>query len=321
MFSRICIFGAGAVGGHLAAWLARAGLDVSVVARGPHLDAIRRNGLRYRSDAEDFTVPVNATDDPRQLGPQDLVISAVKAHGLSAAVPSLLPLLGPDTPVVFAVNGVPWWYFHGLPSAPTQRLPRLDPDGALWNTLGAHRAIGCVVTSPNEIAEPGVVRNNATTNTFVFGEPDNSASARLAAIAATLGPALPGLSTTTTIRDAVWSKILLNVTTSTLAVLTQRPPITFSHDEPMLAVYRGLLHEGVRVAASLGVTVAADEAARIARMRSVRHPPSMLQDLLAGRPLEIDAQLLAVQDLARLGGVDTPVLDTLLALLVQRVQA
>ena len=310
----------------MAAWLARAGLDVSVVARGPHLDAIRANGLRYMSDAEDFTVRVAASADARDLGPQDLVISAVKAHALPHVVDAMQPLLGPDTPVVFAINGVPWWYFHGQPAEPGQppaseRLSRLDPGARLWHTLGVRRAIGCVVTSPNEVSSPGVIRNNATTNTFVIGEPDNTLSPRLQHIASVLQPALPGLSTTTAIRDVVWSKLMLNITTSTLAALTMRPPITFSHDEPMLAVYRQLLAEGVRVAASRGIAVAADEEARIARMRTVRHPPSMLQDLVAGRPLEIDAQLLAVQDLARQGGVATPVLDTLLALLVQRMQA
>lgn len=324
--TRICVFGAGAVGGHLAAWLARAGLDVSVVARGPHLEAIRANGLRYASDADDFTVRVNASSDARDLGPQDLVISAVKAHGLPHVVDAMQPLLGADTPVIFAINGVPWWYFHGVPveaghPPAGERLARLDPGARLWNTLGVQRAIGCVVTSPNEVSSPGVIRNNATSNTFVIGEPDNTLSPRLQQIASVMNPALPGLSTSTAIRDVVWSKLMLNITTSPLAALTMRPPITFSHDEPMLAVYRQLLAEGVRVAASLGVAVAADEEARIARMRTVRHPPSMLQDLVAGRPLEIDAQLLAVQDLARQGGVDTPVLDTLLALLVQRMQA
>jgi len=324
--TRICVFGAGAVGGHLAAWLARAGLDVSVVARGPHLEAIQANGLRYVSDAEDFTVRVAASSDARDLGPQDLVISAVKAHGLPHVVDAMQPLLGPETPVMFAINGVPWWYFHGLPAEPgrppaSDRLARLDPGARLWHTLGVHRAIGCVVTSPNEVSSPGVISNNATSNTFVIGEPDNTLSPRLQQIASVMKPALPGLATSTAIRDVVWSKLMLNITTSPLATLTMRPPITFSHDEPMLAVYRQLLAEGVRVAASLGITVAADEEARIARMRTVRHPPSMLQDLVAGRPLEIDAQLLAVQDLARQGGVDTPVLDTLLALLVQRMQA
>lgn len=324
--NKICIFGAGAVGGHMAAWLARAGLDVSVVARGPHLAAMRSRGLRFVSDTEDFTVHVRASDDARELGPQDLVISAVKAHALPGVVDAMAPLLGPDTPVVFAINGVPWWYFHGLPEQPgqppaSQRLARLDPGGRLWNQLGVQRAIGCVVTSPNEVPNPGTVRNNATVNTFVFGEPDNTLSPRLQAILATLQRGLPGASATSAIRDVVWSKILLNLTSSTLAALTMRPPIEMSHDEPVLAVYRQLLDEGVAVAAGCGITVAADADARIARMRTVRHPPSMLQDLLAGRPLEIDALLLAVQDLARQGNVPTPVLDILLALLRQRVQA
>jgi 2-dehydropantoate 2-reductase len=221
---------------------------------------------------------------------------------------------------------VPWWYFHGLPDQPGQapastRLPRLDPGARLWNDLGVQRAIGCVVTSPNEVPTPGTVRNNATVNTFVFGEPDNTLSPRLQAIVDTLQRGLPGASASTAIREAVWSKVMLNLTSSTLAALTMRPPIELSHDEALLKVYRQLLDEGVAVAAACGVTVAADAEARITRMRTVRHPPSMLQDLLAGRPLEIDALLLAVQDLARQGDVPTPVLDILLALLRQRVQA
>ncbi|HSI59155.1 MAG TPA: 2-dehydropantoate 2-reductase [Ideonella sp.] len=329
---KICVFGAGAIGGHLAAWMARGGLEVSVVARGAHLAAIQARGLRYFSSSEDFTVPLRASADARELGPQDLVIACVKAHSLPGAVDALQPLLGPETPVVFAINGVPWWYFHGIadqagpvaaasevPAA--QRLPRLDPQGRLWRELGVERAIGCVVTSPNQITEPGVVHNSLVTNSFVFGEPDGSESPRLARIAAALKPALPGFGTSPRIRDLIWAKLSLNVATSPLACLSFSTVADYLGNPEMMALLRRLMHETRLVASSQGVTVTADPEAAITRVSGSRHPPSMLQDLLAGRPLEIDGQLRAVQDLARLGRVETPALDLVLTLLGQRAQA
>lgn len=325
---KICVFGAGAIGGHLAAWMARGGLDVSVVARGAHLAAIQSKGLRYKSAAEDFTVPVRASADARELGPQDLVIACVKAYSLTGVIDHIQPLLKAETPVAFAINGVPWWYFHGFAGGvaasdvpASQRLPRLDPDGRLWNELGVARAIGCVVTSPNQIVEPGVVHNSQVSNNFAFGEPDGSDSERLQRIAEVLKPALPGFTTSTEIRQLIWTKLSINVATSPLACLTLSTLADYKADPEMMVLLRRLMYETRLVASSQGITVTADPEAAIERVGRSRHPPSMLQDLLAGRTLELDGQLRAVQDLARLGRVETPALDTVLALLGQRARA
>jgi 2-dehydropantoate 2-reductase len=316
--NRICIFGAGAVGGHIAARLARAGLDVSVVVRGPALAAIQSRGLRLVTPEEDFTVRLLATDRAESLGPQDLVICTVKAHGLPAAVDGLKPLLGPDTPVVFAINGLPWWYSHGVPGmAP---LTRLDPDGRLWREIGPERALGGVVVSPNEVSAPGVVRNNHAVNAFTLGEPGDAITPRLEAVARALGPALPVTSVTAHIRSAIWNKLLTNLASSPLAALADAAAAEWLPQPRLREVFVRLIDEGAAVARALGVPdIRPDVEHRENRLIASRHPPSFLQDLRAGRPVEIDAQMLAVQDVARQAGVATPVLDSLVALLMWRL--
>lgn len=315
---KICVFGAGAVGGHITACLARAGADVSVVARGRQLEAIRSNGLRLLGPDDDFTVRVRASDDAAELGRHDLVVSAVKAQSLPGCVDAMLPLLGPATPVVFAVNGIPWWYFQGVAGAdPAARLPRLDPDGGLHDRLGVHRAVGCVVLSANEIVEPGVVRRYAH-NEFVIGEPDGTDSARLGQMTQALRPGLPGLRSSARLRTEIWTKLLANMASSPLSCLTDSTGADFLQIAELSSLFERLMAEGRAVALAHGVAVAPDEGAVVRRQRLSRHPPSMLQDLRAGRPIEIDAQLHAVQDLARMKGVATPWLDVVAALLAQR---
>lgn len=318
---RICVFGAGAVGGHMAARLARAGLNVSVVVRGGQLDAIRRNGLRFVSPTEDFTVRVRASADGRELGPQDLVISAVKAHALPGSVESLKGLLAPNTPILFAVNGIPWWYFYrGCEARADPRLARLDPGGRLWTEVGARRAIGCVIRSPNEVTAPGVVRAVHDQNYFEVGEPDETASPRLSAIVAALQPGLPGVVAKTDIRRALWNKLMLNIASSPITALVGAPWADFHENAEMVALFCRIFNEGAEVARAWGVTIDVEADAILAAIGGMRHPPSMLQDLRAGRPLEIDAQQYAVQDLARAAGVHTPALDMLTALLAQRAK-
>lgn len=318
---RICVFGAGAVGGHMAARLARAGAEVCLVARGAHLQAVRERGLRYVGEGEDFTVRLPASDDARTLGAQDLVISTVKAHGLPAAVDAMKPLLGADTPVAFAVNGIPWWYFHGTGVADAAaRLPRLDPQGRLWREIGPERALGCVIVSPNEVVEPGVVRARAASNSFMFGEPAGGLSARLERIVQALRPGLPGAAASPDLRREIWTKLFANLASSPLACLTDAPAAEFLRAPAVRAQFETLVAEAAAVAAAHGVALAPDAQAIMARLTSTTHPPSMLQDLRAGRPIEIDAQLRAVQDLARAKGVATPLLDTLVALLVVRAR-
>jgi 2-dehydropantoate 2-reductase len=320
---RICIFGAGAVGGHMAAKLARAGADVCVVARGPHLEAIRANGLRLITPSEEFAVRLRASADARDLGRQDVVISTLKANSLPGAVDAMLPLLGPDTPVVFAVNGIPWWYFHGMPADGDRTLPRLerlDPEGSLRHRLGVARAVGCVISSPNEVVEPGVVHNKHDNNRFMLGEPDGSISPRLASIEKALRPGLPGVALTQRIREEIWSKLMLNLTTSPLACLTDHAAAGFMQSPDLRILFHHLVAEGRAVAQAWGIPLALDADELAERLSSSQHIPSMLKDLRAGRPIEIDAQLAAPRDLGRHAGVATPWLDVMVALLEQRAR-
>ena len=311
--TKVCVFGAGAVGSHMAAWLARGGLQVSMLARGASLAAINANGLRFESAQASFTVNPRASDDARALGEQDLVIVALKANALPGAAQAMLPLLGPRTAVVFAVNGIPWWY------AP-QELALLDPQRTLERTIGVERAIGCVVLSPNTLTAPGVVYSSAPVNRFLFGEPEGGISQRLRPWLEVLQPLLPGAEGTESIRSAIWSKLLMNVPESLLAMLTMSDAIDFMADPRIAALCDSLLIETAAVACAEGFDVDRDVALRRAQIGSVRHSPSMLQDLRKGRAVESDAQLHAVQALARRSGVATPLLDTLLPLLEQRVR-
>lgn len=318
---RVAIFGAGAVGGHLAARLADAGVDVGVVARGAHLEAIQQDGLRLITHDVTLHVRVRATAAPEELGPQDLVISTLKAHALSAAAPLFAPLLGDDTPVVFAVNGIPWWYGNGPDHSADGLLRRLDPDGALARHIAYRRVLGCVLRSPNQIVSPGVVRNNAPTNRFAIGEPDGGNSARVDAIVALLRRGVPGAYASQSIKTEVWRKLSVNVPSSLLASLTLSTSPDLFADPDTRDIYRRVGEELAKVAAAYGIDTAFDLEAQAVAAGSHRHPPSMLQDLLAGRQLEVDAQVGAVQDLARGKGVTTPTMDLLAALLARRMRA
>ncbi len=319
---KITILGAGAVGGHIAAHLARAGLAVSALARGPHLAAIQTNGLRLTTDAEDFTVRLPASDRAEDFGPQDVIISTVKAHSLTSVVPALTALSGPETVIVYALNGVPWWYFHQHPNPALAERPleRLDPGGVLWRDGGVGRALGCVIQSPNTIVAPGVIHCKWPRSSFVLGDPAGGLTPRLIAIVDALKPGLEGVAATADIRINVWMKVALNVAGSCLGVLTQSNEGDVIADADLLALYKTLLTETGAVAAGLGVTAAPDIPARLKAMTGSTHRASMLQDFEAGRPLEIDAQLNAVQDLARLANVPTPTLDLLLPLLRARAR-
>ena len=318
---KVCVFGAGAVGGHIAARLAQAGVDVSVIARGAHLKAMQTSGLRLIAGTEDFTVPVQASDTPADLGPQDLVISTLKAQALGGVAAQMAPLLHDTTPVVYAVNGVPWWYFHGrVPDAAT-RLPRLDPDGALWRHVGPERVLGCVIRSPNELVEPGVIRSMTATNRFLVGELDGSMSPRLLDAVGVMKPGLPGTEATSDIRADIWNKLLVNLPTSLLSSLTTSTTKELIEDDGVRDLYVRICQETCAIAARHGYPMPLDLDEQFGYVGKNAHRPSMLQDLLAGRPLELDAQLLAMQDLARQAEVPTPTIDITVTLLAQRARS
>lgn len=314
---RIMVVGAGAIGGYLAARLAKAGRDVSIVARGAHLDAIRAQGLTLVTPEERFTVALEASDDPAALPLPDLVLLATKTTAHAELVPRLA--LGPETAVMLVQNGVFWWYGQRFDAAGrTIDTRRLDPKGIIAAGIGYERSLGMVVYSPNEVREPGIVHNNGFRNRFVVGEPDGSMSARLQAIMGQLGDCGFGIEATTDIRREMWKKLMGNLSSAPLCCLTRSRADQIIETAGMAALARAITEEGLAVAAAHGFTdLGVDPVAMTTPGNRPRHKPSMLQDLELGRPMEIDSLLLIVQDFARAAGIPTPTLDTCLALLVQ----
>ena len=318
---KICVYGAGAIGGYVAVQLARSGVETSVVARGPHLAAIRANGLTLKIGGETHTVRVAASDDPATLGPQDYVIVTLKAHQISAAAPQIESLCGTETAILFAVNGVPWWYFYQLAGPyENRRVESVDPGGAIWNTLGPERAIGCVVLPAAEIVAPGVIEHHDG-DRFPLGEPDGSKSARIAGLSQAMIAAGLRAPIRTRIRDDIWVKLWGNVAFNPVSALTGASLKAMCDDPDVRALIRRAMVEAKSVAEALGVTFAIDVDRRIEGAAAVgEHKTSMLQDLERGRPLEIDPMVGAVAELGDLTGIDTPTIDLILGLIRQRAR-
>jgi 2-dehydropantoate 2-reductase len=318
---KICIFGAGAIGGFMGAGLARAGLDVTLIARGAHLAAMKRNGLKILSRGEERVVKPRCTEDPREAGPQDYVIVTLKAHAVSPVVDKLQPLLGPGTAVVTAMNGIPWWYFYNLKGPwENRRLESVDPGGRQWEGIGPERAIGCVLFLACEIVEPGVIKHTPD-DRVVLGEPDGRRSERCAALSEALIAAGFRAPVRRRIRDEIWVKLWGNAVFNPVSALTHATLATIAHDPGTRALCRDIMLEVQAVAEKLGVTFPIDVDARIFGAGEVgEHRTSMLQDLERGRPMEIDAIVTVVQEMARIVGVETPYLDAVLALVRQRAR-
>ncbi|MEX0922996.1 MAG: 2-dehydropantoate 2-reductase [Rhodovibrionaceae bacterium] len=317
---KICVFGAGAIGGYIGAELALAGeAEVTLIARGPHLAAMRENGLKLLIGGEEKVAQVNCTDDPSDAGPQDYVIVALKAHSVPGAVDAMQPLLGKDTAVVTAQNGVPWWYFYKLEGDhENRRLESVDPGGTLWDKIGPERAIGCVVYPACELAEPGVVKHIAS-NRFPLGEPSGEKTERLLALSKAMVAANLKAPVRPRIRDDIWIKLWGNLSFNPISALTGATLDAIVEDEGTHAVVRAMMLEAQAIGEKLGVKFPIDVERRIAGAGEVgEHKTSMLQDLESGRPMEIDALVAAVQELGRLVEVSTPAIDTVLALVRQR---
>jgi 2-dehydropantoate 2-reductase len=312
---RICIYGAGAIGGLLGARLARAGAEVSLIARGPHLAAMRANGLTLRSAEESFTVPVAASDDPATLGAQDYVVVTLKAHQVPGVVAPMQPLLGPDTAVVMGVNGVPWWYFHGLGGEyADRRLPSVDPGDVQWDGIGPQRVIGCVVYPAAEVPEPGVIEL-VEGDRFTLGQPSGEKTERTERLSQALIAAGLKAPIRAKIRDEIWIKLWGNLSFNPISALTHATLDAICADEGTSAVARAMMVEAQEIGERLGVRFGVSVDKRIAGAAAIgAHKTSMLQDLERGRPMEIDALVTAVQEMGRLVGVPTPTIDTVLAL-------
>lgn len=312
---RVCIFGAGAVGSHFAVRLALAGHDVSCVMRGAHLDAVKAHGLTLRVGAAEFKARVKASDDPAALGPQDVVISTLKATGLASLATGLQPLLGKDTAVVFAQNGIPWWYDIGLSPKhpPVPDLTFLDPGGRLRSAIPQERIVGGVVFSSNEVIAPGVVTNlSPERNRLLIGECDDRPSERIARLRAVLNEARIESPEVTQIRETIWSKLLTNMSMSVLCLLTGQTARAVRDDPALADVVPRLLDEANSVAQSCFPAVK-----RVTRSGPAPdHKPSILQDYELGRDMEINVLVRAPAAFARAAGLSTPMLDLMAALAI-----
>lgn len=311
---RICVYGAGAIGGNFAARLSAAGNEVSVVVRGAHLDAIRARGLTLLSGDKRIVAPVRASDRPADLGPQDAVLVTMKSSGQAALAESVGPLLRTDTPVAFVQNGIPWWYGHGLAASrpPAPDLSRLDPGGALAKAVGFERAVGAVVTSSNHVMEPGVVRNvSPDRNTLWVAETDDRPSPRIDALRAALVGAGIASPATRDIRYDVWHKLMANLAGSTLCLILGQPTTILKTAE-INRLCRRAHAEALAVAAAHGVVLDDSPEQRYGPTRVYPdHRPSILQDYELGRPMEVESIVRAPLAFARSAGVDTPTLDAI----------
>ena len=316
--TRICIFGAGAIGGYVGAALHKAGAEVSLVARGPHLEAIRADGLGLEKDGKVTRYSLQASDRPADLGTQDYVILAIKAHTIPMILDDLMPLLGPDTAVVPAVNGLPWWYFHKARTGTAldeKPLQAVDPGGRVWKEIGPHRAIGCVVYPACEIAAPGLVKH-LDGDRFTLGEPSMEQSERVKTLSSLMiagGLKAPQKSR---IRDEIWVKLWGNCSFNPVSALTGATLDAIGNDPESRALVHAIMTEVKSVGEAIGVRFSVPIEKRIDGAAAiVGHKPSTRQDIEAGRPLEIDPLVTAVLELAEGLGIETPALAHVTALL------
>ncbi len=318
---KVCIYGAGAIGGYLGVQMARAGADVSLVARGPHLQAMKANGLKLLIAGEERVEHLNCTDDPAELGLQDYVFISLKAHAVPGVVDAMQPLLGNDTSIVTAVNGVPYWYFykHGG-SLEGSTLESIDPGGQQWRKLRPERAIGCVVYPATEVVEPGVIQH-VYGDKFPIGEPSGQSTERVERLSEMMAKAELRAPVLDNIRDEIWLKLWGNLCFNPISALTHATLDVITSDDGTRAVAKAMMLEAQAIAETMGIRFRVDVERRINGAGAVgAHKTSMLQDLERGRVMEIDPLVTVVQELGRKAEVPTPTIDTVLALVQQRAR-
>jgi 2-dehydropantoate 2-reductase len=321
---KICIYGAGAIGGLMAAWLHRSGHEVSVVARGAHLQAIRRDGLRVRDRESGRIDPfaVQASDDPARLGPQDYVLVVVKAQSLAEVARSIAPLVADGTSIVTAMNGVPWWFFDRLQfGGGAQRLESLDPGGALARAMPTERLVGCVIHLAASTPEPGLISHDMGRK-LILGEPGGRNTARTRRIA----EALTGAGFEALVSDAIekdfWVKLLGNVSFNPVSALTMSTADRLIADRQIKDYMVAIMREVLAIGRAVGVDADIDPEARIDMARRLgRFKTSMLQDLEAGKRLEVDGLLAGTLEIAANAGVRAPYTESLFGLIRARAAA
>jgi 2-dehydropantoate 2-reductase len=301
---RFLIAGAGAIGAYMGARMAQAGLDVTLHARGPHLRAMQEHGVRVKSTEGDFVARPRIASSLAEVGPVDVVILGVKAHGLTQLAPQLNAVLGPETTVVSTQNGIPWWYFQGFGGEwEGTRLERIDPGGAISSAIEARRVVGSIVYFSTGISEPGVIQHNEG-NRISIGEPDGTRSDRCRRIAEALIASGLRCPVTTRIRQEIWVKILGNASLNPVSALTRSTLGEMLRDPGVRFVIRSIMQEVEAVCHRLGMELPVSIDQRIAGAEKVgEHRTSMLQDLEAGRPIELEALVGAVVELGERVGL------------------
>ena len=319
---KICIFGAGAIGGYMGVKLAQIGTDVSLVARGPHLEAMKKNGLRLIEGESDVTVPVTASENPKDLGFQDYLIITLKAHSVPSIIEKVRPLVNEKTTIVSGVNGIPWWYFHKIGGEfEGAKLASVDPGNVQWESFGPSKVLGCVVYPAAEVLEPGVIKH-IEGNRFSLGEPDGSKSDRALKLSKVLTEAGLKAPVRPKLRDEIWVKLWGNLSFNPISALTHATLDVLCTDSGTREVVRKMMLEAKSIAEKLGVKFPIDVERRIDGGAAVgAHRTSMLQDLDQGRPMEIDALVTSVQELGRITKTPTPTIDVVLSLINLRARS
>lgn len=317
----ICIYGAGAIGGFLGAQLALAGENVTLIARGFHLEAMQKNGVKLCINGEERVAYPHCTDNPAEVGPQDYLIITLKSHSVPGIVDTIQPLLEPKTAIVTAVNGIPFWYFYQLDGIwQDYQIESVDPRGEQWEKIGPERAIGCVVYPAAEVSEPGVIQH-IDGDRFSLGEPSGEKSERILQLSEILRNAGLKAPIRSHIRNEIWIKLWGNLCFNPISALTHGTLDVIATDPGTHEVAHAMMLEAQAIGKKLGVRFGIDVERRIAGAAAVgAHKTSMLQDLERGRPMEIDAVLAVVQEMGRLVGVDTPTIDVVLPLVQQRAR-
>jgi 2-dehydropantoate 2-reductase len=319
--ARICIYGAGAIGGLLGAKLALSGEEVTLIARGEHLRAMQRNGVHLLEGGREIVATPRCTDDPKEAGPQDYLFITLKAPSVAAIVEHLTPLLGEQTAVIWAVNGFPWWYFYRQAETwQAVHLKSIDPGGVLWKAIRPERVIGCVVYAAAEVIAPGVIRHEEG-NRFTLGEPSGERSQRAVQLSQILQAAGFKAPVRSQIRNEVWVKLWGNLAFNPISALTGATLDIIASDEGTRGLARCMMLEAQEIGEKLGARFGIDVEQRIAGAQSVgAHKTSMLQDLERGRKMEIDALVTVVQELGQVVGIATPTIDVVLALVQMRAR-
>ena len=312
---KVCIYGAGAIGGWIGSGLGRAGCDVSVVARGATLAALQQHGLRVHQGGQISAQAVACSADPAELGVQDLVVVSVKAPSLPEVARHIAPLMGPDTVVMTAMNGVPWWFLQGFGGALAGRqLAATDPDGAIARAIGAQHIVGCVVHASCALEAPGLVRHHFG-NKLIIGEPSGGVSARVQALAAWLESAGFEAPVSRQIQTDLWFKLWGNMTVNPVSAFTGATTDQIMQDDLVRSFISSVMLEAKEIGARIGITIDQQPSDRHAvTLKLGAFKTSMLQDVQAGRAVELDALVAAVRELGALTSVPTPFTDALLGL-------